>query len=440
MRFLVAAVALASVLGTSPAADWPQWMGPTRDGLWTETDTLDKFPEGGPKKLWSVPVAGGYSGPAVAEGKVYVTDFLRSQGDTTNDPGKRAVSTGQERLHCLDAKTGETLWTTTHDCEYKVSYPVGPRATPTVHEGKVYTVGTMGHFACVTTAGKPVWSKDFTKDYKVETPIWGFCSHPLIYKNLVICIVGGEGSVAVAFDKETGVEVWKALSASEPGYSAPSIVNVAGVDQLLIWHAKSINSLDPLTGKRYWVNPLEPSYGMAIMMPRVQGDLLFAGGIGNQSVTLKLDMTKPGATELFRGKKTTSLYPVNSTPIIDGDTMYGVDQPGHFRAVNFKTGQRLWYTFKPVIGKDEEEDFRGAGSGTAYLVKNGSKYFLLGETGRLTIAKLTPEKYEELDAAQILTPTSEAFGRKVAWASPAYANKCIFVRNDKEIACYSLGR
>ncbi|MGL6074956.1 MAG: PQQ-binding-like beta-propeller repeat protein [Fimbriiglobus sp.] len=439
MTRLLSLCALISVVGVAHGDDWPQWMGPNRDGTWNENATLDKFPEGGPKKLWSKPVGGGYSGPSVANGKVYVTDYV-TQGDLKNNPAARANSNGEERLLCFDAKTGNLDWKLSQKVKYSVSYPAGPRANPTVADGKIYTVGSMGNFRCVSTKGELLWEKDFPKDYKTETPIWGFCSHPLIYKNLVICIVGGEGSVAVAFDKNTGAEVWKALSASEPGYSAPAVIHAGGVDQLLIWHAKSVNSLDPLNGKKYWSSPLEPNYGMSIMMPRLSGDLLFAGGIGGKSLTLRLHSDQPEVTEVSRGKRTNSLYPVNSTPIIDSDTIYGVDQPGQLRAVNLRTGDRHWYTFKPVLGKDEQEDYRGAGSGTAFLTKNGDKYYLFGETGRLTIAKLSPEKYDELDSAQIIEATGEAFGRKVVWSCPAFSNQCIFVRNDKELACFSLAK
>jgi hypothetical protein len=109
-----------------------------------------------------------------------------------------------------------------------------------------------------------------------------------------------------------------------------------------------------------------------------------------------------------------------------------------FRAVELETGKKLWFTFKPVVGKDEEEDFKGAGSGTAFIVKNGDRFFLFSETGDLIIAKLSPGGYEEISRAKVLEPTGAAFNRKVVWSHPAYASKCGFFRNDKEIVCVSL--
>ena len=436
-------LAILTITLTAPAAradDWPQWGGPTRDGVWAETGLVEKFPAGGPPKVWSVPVGGGYSGPAVAGGKVFVTDYQRADGDAKNSPLSKAVSAGKERILALDAVTGKELWKVEYDCPYKVSYPAGPRCTPTVSGGKVYVLGTMGDLHCVTTDGQVVWKKDFKVDYKVETPLWGFSGHPLVYGDLVVCLVGGDGTTAVAFNKDTGAEVWRALSAPEPGYAAPSVIKHAGVDQLIVWTSKSVNALDPLTGKRDWTAPLAPSYGMSIMMPRLSGDILFAGGNGGQSAAFQLSSDKTSVSELWRGTKTTGVYPINMLPMADGDTLYAVDQPGQLRAVSLKTGARLWSTFRPVVGEDKDDDFRGAGSGTAFLARNAGRYFLFGETGRLTIAKLSPEKYEEIDAAQLLPPTGEAFGRKVVWSGPAFADRAIFVRNDREVARFSLAK
>ena len=437
----LAALAVAVFAPLAAADDWPQWMGPNRNGVWKEAGVLEKFPAGGPKKLWSAPVAGGYSGPAVADGKVYVFDYLKAAGDAANNPAKRGELTGQERLHCLDAKDGHELWAFAYNCKYHVSYPAGPRCTPNINDGKVYILGAMGQLHCLDAAtGKPVWSKDFTADYKAETPIWGFAGHPIIYKNLVICIVGGPNALLVAFDKDTGVEKWKALNppSDGPGYGSPALIEAGGTEQLVLWYPKAVVSLNPATGEKYWSVPLEPKYGMSIMAPQKGGDTLFAGGIGNAAVAVTLDPSKPAATEAWRGTRNTGVYPVNSTPLLVDGVIYGVDQPGELRAVKLGTGERLWGTFKPVTGEDQDEGYGGANSGTAFLVRHGDRYFLFAETGHLIIAKLSPDKYEEVGRAKLIEPTGEAFGRKVVWTHPAFADKCVFVRNDKEVACFSL--
>src|SRR5437763_5078719 len=133
------------------ADDWPQWLGPQRDGVWREAGIVEKFPEGGPKVLWRTPIQGGYAGPAVADGRVYVTD--------------RVVTPPQERVLCLDEKSGKVLWKHAYECRYAgIQYPAGPRTTPLVRGGKVYTLGAAGDlFRFDAATGKVIWSKNFRK-------------------------------------------------------------------------------------------------------------------------------------------------------------------------------------------------------------------------------------------------------------------------------------
>lgn len=423
---------LLATSGVVRADDWPQWMGPNRDGTWLEAGTVRSLPPSGPKVLWRAPIRSGYSGPAVVGGRVFITDY-ETADVTTGDPSARSALNGRERVLCLDAKTGREIWKHAYDCPYKISYPAGPRCTPTVSGGKVYTLGAEGHLYCFdATSGSVHWFKRLKDAYKIPAPMWGFTGHPLVDGQKLICLVGGDGTTLVAFDKDTGKELWRSLSSREPGYCAPSIITAGGKRQLLIWTPESINSVDPESGKPFWSVDLEPEYGMSIMAPRQSGDLLFAGGIGWKSALLKLAKDKPGAELVWYGKKDTSVYPVNSTPIIVDGVMYGVDQPGQLRAVRIETGERLWETTWPTTGE------KPASSGTAFLVKNGNRWFIFNERGELVIAKLTPEKYEEVSRAKILEPTGDCFGRPVVWSHPAFANRCMFARNDKEIVCVSL--
>lgn len=197
------------------AADWPQWMGPGRDNVWRETGLVDSFPEGGPPILWRTKVAGGYAGPAVAGGKVYVTDYV-TEGDVKVPNWDRQEFTGVERVLCLDEATGDELWKHEYPVKYTISYPAGPRCTPTVHEGKVYTMGAEGNLFCLDAeSGDVVWSKDLQHDYHTKAAIWGYAGSPLVDGNRLICVVGGEGTHAVAFDLATGDEVWRALTSPE---------------------------------------------------------------------------------------------------------------------------------------------------------------------------------------------------------------------------------
>jgi outer membrane protein assembly factor BamB len=433
-KSLTLAAILVSVTAVGRGDDWPQWLGPKRDSVWRETGLIDKFPEGGPKVLWRTPIDGGYAGPAVAGGRVFVTDYV-TDGKRVNHPAVRAELKGSERVLCFDAGTGKPLWKHEYDCPYKVSYPAGPRCTPTVHDGKVYTLGAMGHLFCLDAAtGMPVWSKDLMKEYKTEPPTWGCAAHPLVDGKKLICLVGGEGSTVVAFDKDTGKELWKAMTVKNIGYCPPTIIEAGGKRQLIIWHSETINGLDPETGAVYWSEPLKPGAGMSIMTPRYHGNYLFAGGAFEVSALLKLAADKPAAEVVWRGTARTSVAPINSTPFLEDGHVYGVDRMGQLRGIKLETGERLWETFAATTGDKE------ASSATAFIVKNGDRFFLMSDTGHLIIARLSPKGYEEISRAKVLEPTNEGFGRKVVWSHPAFSNRCVFARNDKELVCVSLAK
>jgi outer membrane protein assembly factor BamB len=426
------AMMLATTLASG--ADWPQWMGPNRDDVWDETGILEKFPQGGLSLLWRKPINGGFAGPAVANGKVYVTDYVRSAGDEKPAPTKRNNLQGKERVLCLDAKTGNEVWKHEYDCNYAISYPAGPRCTPTVDNCKVFTLGAMGDLFCLDAAkGSVIWSKNLPETYKAPLPMWGYAGHPLVYKSLLICSAGGKGSAVVALDNETGKEVWKALDTPEIGYSPPTLIEAGGATQLLIFHGKGISSLNPDTGRLYWSEPLATSYAMAIMAPRKGGDFLFAGGHSGRSVGLKLD-ARPAVSKAWQGSRSIGLAPVSGTPFVEDGVAYGIDGDGVFRAMRVATGERLWGTSRPVNGKEG----RGAVEGATFVTRNGKRFFLFGENGDLVIARLSPERYEEISRAKLLDPVGVGLGRKVVWSHPAYADRCVFARNDKEMVCASL--
>lgn len=423
--------AIAFVLPASTSADdWPQWLGPNRDSVWREAGIVDKFPDDGLKVNWRVPVELGYSGPAVKGNRVFLMDYVKTSGKVTNNPGGPDKLEGRERILCFSATTGETLWEHAYDRPYAVSYGSGPRATPTVDGENVFALGAEGNLTCLKTSnGDVVWSKDLKTEYKVATPIWGFCAHPLVVGDLIYVLVGGTNQVAVALDKNTGKEVWKALSNKLPGYCPPTLIEHGGKSQLIIWHPESINSLNPATGESYWSIPLKPSYSMSITAPRLSGDQLFASGIGSAGALLKLNPDKPSAEVVWRGKPKNAVYCCNSTPFIQDGVIYGNDcQVGNLMAVDLKDGERLWESFKPTTGGS-----RRASHGTVYVVKHEDRFFLFSETGDLILAKLSPKAYEEISRFHVLEPTNECFGRKVVWSHPAFAQRSVFARNDKEL-------
>ncbi len=203
--------------GALRADDWSQWRGTNRDGVWRETGIIEKF--GNPQLdiVWRAKIAGGYSSPSVAGGRVYVTDRLTKPKQV-------------ERVHCFDEKTGMSLWTQAYDCVYRgVDYATGPRAAVTVDEGRSFSLGSMGHlFALDAETGSVLWSHDLNEEYKIRMPVWGIAAAPLVEENLIIVQIGGkERACLVAFDKATGTEQWRALD-DNASYAAPIIVEQAG--------------------------------------------------------------------------------------------------------------------------------------------------------------------------------------------------------------------
>lgn len=431
MRIVVALI-LSSVATMVQADDWPQWMGPQRDNVWRESGIVAKFPEGGPKIAWRVPVAGGYAGPAVADGRVYVMDYV-AEGTLKDANFQRKEFTGTERVLCLDEATGKVLWKHEYPVKYTISYPAGPRCTPTVSDGKVYTLGAEGDLFCFDDeTGEVLWSKNLPEEYHTKTALWGYANHPLVDGNKLITVAGGEGSYLIALDKNSGKELWRTLSASDQSYSPPSIVQLNGRRQLLIPMPAAVASVDPESGSEIWSEPYDATNGLVIMSPVIWQDYLFLGGYDKRNLLLQFGSRQLPVEIVWKNVPKHAISPINVQPTVDGGTMYGFGQDGRLYGVALPSGDRLWDTTAPLGD-------RPANSGTAMIVRQGDRYWLFTEKGDLIIAKFSPEGYQEIDRAHVIEPTNEAWGREVVWCAPAYANRHMFVRNDEECISVDLG-
>ena len=234
---------MMALVPTAFGDDWPQWRGPNRDGVWHETGIIEKFPQPQIQLLWRTPISGGYSGPTVANGRVYVTDR----------PEEPAES---ERVLCLDARTGRILWVDTYACAYSgLGYPDGPRACVAIDDGRAYSLGSMGHLRCHdAVTGDLLWKKDPDKDYTIAKVPWGISASPLVEKDLLIVQLGARpGGCIVALDKRSGEEKWRALD-DKVSYSSPVIVERAGRRLLLCWTGENMVALDASTGKVFWLS------------------------------------------------------------------------------------------------------------------------------------------------------------------------------------------
>ncbi len=385
---------------------------------------------------WRAPVRGGYSGPAVAGGSVFLTDFAATEG-------KR----GTERALCFDAAKGKLLWEHAWSVDYtalQANYAIGPRATPTVDGNRVFVVGAMGNLLCLDVkSGAVVWQKDFVHDYGTAVPVWGMASSPLVDGDRLLCIVGGKPDAkVVAFDKRTGRELWRALSSetSEPGYGQPILIKAGGARQLIVWQTEAVSSLNPATGAVHWQEPFPIRFGLTVATPVLHGNRLFVSAFYNGPMMLELDATRPAAKVLWRGASnseinTDGLHCLINTPVFDGANIYGVCSYGQLRGLDAATGQRLWETQELT-----KEKARWA---TGFIVRNGDRWFINNDRGELIIARFTPQGYEEISRAELLKPTTPLPRRElkaVNWSHPAYANRCVFARNDGELICVPLAR
>ena len=431
MNRLLSCCLLICLTSASTADDWPQWMGPDRDNTWKEKGILSKFPEGGPKILWRAKVAGGYAGPAVADGKVFITDYTTADNVKIANFERKEFS-GVESVRCLDEKSGKELWRHEYPVKYTISYPAGPRCTPIYEDGKLYTLGSEGDlFRFDATSGKVEWHKSLIKEYQTKAALWGYAGHPLIDGDNLLTLAGGKESHIVALNKKTGQEVWKAQSAPEQGYSPPTIFNFEQTRLLVLLKPNAVTAVDPSNGKEYWSVPYQATSNSIIMSPIRFENFLYVAGYSGQSLLLKASSDGTSVEEVWRNKRG-AISPVNVQPFLQGNVLYGFNDKGRLAALTLPEGERIWETTDAIDGK------RARGSDTAFIVKNGDRFFLFNELGELLIAKLTEQGYEEIDRAKVIEQTNNAFGRKVVWSAPAFANKHAYIRNDAEIICVDL--
>ena len=435
---LVITLAAGTVLN---AEDWAQWRGADRLGIWTETGIIESFPAEGLQVKWRVPVRAGFSGPAVADGRVFILDWME-------DPASRTLD-GTERVVALDEETGDILWTHEWSTSYRmlmVSYAVGPRSTPTVDGDRVYVVGATGRFFCLDVeTGEVLWSKDYVAEYDTSIPTWGIASSPLVDGDKLITVVGGEPeSLVMAFDKRTGEEIWSAVEVvGEMGYGQPVIYEAGGARQLIVWHASALVSLNPEDGEIYWEEEWEAGSGMSGTTPVKSGDYLLVSQFYNGSMMMRFNQDRPAASMLWKGSsrsempdETQGLHSLITTPLVIDDYIYGVGSYGELRGLDARTGERLWVS---------DEMTAQARWGAAFLVKHGDRYFVNNDDGFLMIAQFTPEGYVELDRTRLIEADGSAgignnnrFDRAINWSHPAYANKHIVHRNNTELIRVSL--
>lgn len=405
--------------------DWPDWRGVNRDGIWSETGIVEKFDSKNLVSKWSVPVGSGYSGPTVSNGKVYLTDLIKQPSQT-------------EGVLCFDEKTGVKIWEFRYPCEYSgVGYPAGPRASVVINDGKAFSLGTMGNLICLNAAnGAVIWQKDLNSEYEIRMPTWGISATPLITGNKIILQISGSNNACViALDKNTGKEIWRNLE-DIAAYSAPTIIEKNGKRIVVVWTEDSLAGLNPETGEVYWRFPWKTGAGMSIATPVLYNDHIFVSAFYSGSLLVKLGNDYTSAQKVWQRsgeseRNTDALHCVMNTPVIMDGFIYGVDSYGELRCLEFATGNRAWEDLTAV------KKNRWA---NIHFVQNGNKTWMFNEHGELIISELSPKGFKEISRTKIIEPTKEQLPRGVTWSHPAFANKHVFIRNDRELVCVDLSK
>lgn len=378
------------------ADDWPQWRGPEHDGISRETGLIDSWPEGGPKELWRIPLGEGFSAASVVGSSAYT---MYSEGD-------------DEYVICLDTANGNMRWRVRSGDTFKDSLGDGPRATPTVHEGRVYSHGATGSVLCLDAeTGDKLWGFNSLEKFDADNVGWGLSASPFIVGDKVILVVGGRaGNSLVALNKDSGQTIWTSLS-DKAGYATPILIEVDGMKQLVVFTGAAVVGVSPTDGAELWRYPWKTTEDANVAQPISHGNRLFiSSGFDSGAAMLELTVRdgKTNVSELWLSNRMKNF--MSSSILIDG-YLYGFSST-ILTCMDFQTGEVKWIQ-------------RGFGRGS--LLAADGKLIIYSERAKLVLAEISPESFRQLAAANVLSGKT--------WTVPTLANGRLYVRNDKELVC-----
>ena len=384
------------------SGDWPHWRGPRGDGTWDAPKLPAEWPAAGLKTVWKQPVGGGYAGITVADGRVYTLDYEKSQ---------------DERVLCLDAATGKPLWSHKYPVKYGTlgGYANGPRTQPTFRDGKVYTLGAVGHLFCFDAkSGDILWKHDTVAEFGAKVPEWGFAGSPAIDgEKLIVHVAVEKNGCVMAFDRTTGKELWRSLS-DAGGYCTPTIIQPKSGKQLVLWTPQNVHGLDPDTGKPLWKVPYKVTYGVSIAPPIFRDGLVFVTGYWEGSKAIRLGEKPTDAEVVWTDTKT--LRGLLAQPLYREGHVFSFDRDLGLTCFELKTGKKLWDDDNRLTPKSRNPH------ASIVWVNDGDRALALNAVGELVLCRLNPKGYEEESRVKVLN------GR--VWGHPAFAGRFLFAKTD----------
>ena len=391
--------------------EWPQWGGPTRDFKSNSKRLANRWPAGGPRKLWVRPLGEGHSSIVSDNGRLYT---MYRKG-------------GREYVICLEARTGRTLWEHSYAAPFypkmDMSYGSGPHSTPVISGGFVFFVGTTGKLLCLNkTTGKEVWGHDLWGDLGGTIINVGYSSSPVAYKNKIVVQVGGVGHSLIAFDRADGRIAWKAHNYRNSS-SSPILISVDGQEQLVVFMHSEVVGVDPESGKLFWTHPVAAGWNFHFNISTPvwgEGNLLFvsaAYGVGGRVLHLSQREGKTKVVELWQSERA-RVHKENAIRV--GDVIYastGHLGPAFFTAIDVKTGKILW---------------QDRGFSHASFLYADDKFIVLDEDGTLGLASPAPTGLKVHSRVELLGGT--------AWTVPTLVGSTLYVRDRRSAMALQLGQ
>ena len=390
------------------ATDWPQYLGPSRNAVSTETGIKRSWTNDPPDVLWTFPLGEGFAGPSVSKGKVYVLDRIGNQRDV---------------LRCIDLASGKEEWTFTYEAPGQTERP-GSRSVPTIEGNYVYTCGPFGHVHCIDTrTHEAIWQKNVWTDYSREiVPTWGIAQNPLIHDDLLILASQTQKTGVIAYDKLTGDVKWSSSALpGKAGYVSPVIIKIEGDDQLVMISANgAVMGIDPKTGKTLWSYE---GWQCKIPVPNVteigDGRIFITGGYRAGSVMIKVEKKSNAflVKELFK----TDEFGTHVHPAI----LYKGYLYGHCSTNETREGLVCMDLGGKVMWKTGRSPLFDKGG---FILVDGLFLSIDGNKGFLYLIEPNPKSFKELAKIKLLDTN-------MCWAPLALSNGKLLIRDQKQMKC-----